>query len=207
MFRITTTIRASSLIVPLMLCQPAAAKDLGTFGAVYPVREPDALMEMKAKAAKADWGKYLDREKLSGKIREYRPKDLVSLPAARHDRVFLADMTYTLDRDIPDGKGGILYAKGYTFNPLDYVFFKRVLVIIDGNDKRQVEWFIRSAWRKDMNAMLLITGGSWFKIGERLKRPVFYADRLLVTKLGLRFVPAVAVQKGRFLEVREYEVR
>jgi len=163
-------------------------------------------MEMKAKAARVDWGKMFSRDRMAGKIKGYRPKDLQKLPAARHDRAFLVDMTYTLDKDIPDGKGGILYRKGYTFNPLDYVNFNRVLVIIDGNDRRQVQWFHKSPWRKDMNAMLLLTGGSWYKTGESLKRPVFYADKLLVSRLTLQAVPSVAVQKGQFMEVREYAV-
>jgi len=205
MSRTTTTLLAISLIA-LMAVQ-AGAKDLGTYGAVYPIAEPDALMELKAKAAKVVWSKMFSRDRMAGKIRGYKPRDLVKLPTASHDRAFLVDMTYTLDRDIPDGKGGILYQKGYTFNPLDYVRFSRVLVIIDGNDRRQVAWFQRSPWHRDMNTMLLLTDGSWFKVGENLKRPVFYADKLLVTRLKLRAVPSVAVRKERFMEVREYAVR
>jgi len=206
MCRITSTIFLS-LTALFLVSAPVSGRDLGRYGAVYPIVEPDALAEMKRKAARVDWGKYLDREKMARKIREYKPKDLAKLPAARRERAFLADMSYTLDMDIPDGKGGILYPKGYTFNPLDYVNLERTLVIINGNDKRQVEWFRKSPWNKDMNAMLLLTDGSYYTLGERLKRPVFYADRLLVTRLKLQAVPSVAVQKGRFIEVREYEVR
>ena len=206
MCRITSTIFLS-LTALFLVSAPVSGRDLGRYGAVYPIVEPDALAEMKKKAARVDWGKYLDREKMARKIREYKPKELAKLPAARRERAFLADMSYTLDMDIPDGKGGILYPKGYTFNPLDYVNLERTLVIINGNDKRQVEWFRNSLWNKDMNAMLLLTDGSYYTLGERLKRPVFYADRLLVTRLRLQAVPSVAVQKGRFIEVREYEVR
>ena len=206
MCRITSTIFLS-LTALFLVSAPVSGRDLGRYGAVYPIVEPDALAEMKRKAARVDWGKYLNREKMARKIREYKPKELAKLPAARRERAFLADMSYTLDMDIPDGKGGILYPKGYTFNPLDYVNLERTLVIINGNDKRQVEWFRKSPWNKDMNAMLLLTDGSWYTLGERLKRPVFYADRLLVTRLRLQAVPSVAVQKGRFIEVREYEVR
>ncbi len=205
--RTITTILAISLAALVKFSVPAEGKDLGTYGAVYPITESDALYELKAKAARVDWSKMFSRDRVAGKIRGYRPKDLRKLPAALHDRAFLVDMTYTLDRDIPDGKGGILYQKGYTFNPLDYISFNRTLVIIDGSDRRQVEWFQRSPWRKDMNAMLLLSGGSWSKIGERLKRPVFYADRLMVTRLKLQAVPSVAVRTGRFMEVREYAVR
>ena len=35
------------------------------------------------------------------------PENLVKLPAAKENRAFLVDMTYTLDVDLPDGKGGI----------------------------------------------------------------------------------------------------
>jgi conjugal transfer pilus assembly protein TraW len=206
MCRITITIFLS-LFALFLESAPVSAQDLGRYGTVYPVVEPDALAEMKAKAARVNWGKYLNREKMTRKIREYKPKELVKLPAAGQPRSFLADMSYTLDMDIPDGKGGILYPKGYTFNPLDYVRLERTLVIINGNDKRQVEWFRSSPWNKDMNAMLLLTDGSYYTLGERLKRPVFYADKLLVTRLKLQAVPSVAVQKGRFIEVREYEVR
>lgn len=176
-------------------------------GAVYPIAEPDALEEIRARAAAVDWKKIFNRERMSRRVREYRPDNLVKLPAAGKQRIFLTDMTHTLDMDITDGKGGILYPKGYRFNPLDYIHLTRTLVIINGNDKRQVEWFRASPWNKDLNAMLLLTEGSYYKLGERLKRPVFYADRLLVTKLGLKAVPSVAVQKGRMMEVREYAVQ
>jgi conjugal transfer pilus assembly protein TraW len=195
------------MAVLLLASTQVPAKDLGRYGTLYPIAEPDALVEMKAKAARVDWGKYLNRDRMARKIREYKPKELVKLPAARHDRTFLVDMSHTLNTDIPDGKGGILYQKGYTFNPLDYVKLDRTLVIINGSDRRQVDWFRRSVWKKDINVMLLLTDGSYSTLGKRLKRPVFYADRMLVTRLKLQAVPSVAVQKGRMIEVTEYEVR
>jgi len=207
MSRTTTTTCLSLAALLLLFSTSVPAKDLGRYGTLYPIAEPDALTEMKAKAARVDWGKYLNKDRMARKIRDYKPKELVKLPAARNGRTFLVDMSYTLDTDIPDGKGGIIYRKGYTFNPLDYVKLDRTLVIINGSDKRQVEWFRRSVWNKDINAMLLLTDGSYSTLGERLKRPVFYADRLLVTRLKLQVVPSVAVQKGRMMEVTEHEVR
>lgn len=194
-------------MVLLLAVHAAFGKDLGTAGAVYPIAEPDALQELKSRAARVNWKKVLDRDKLSRKVRNFKPGDLKALPPARRDRSFLADMTYTLDVDIPDGKGGILYPKGYTFNPLDYVRMRRIIVVINGNDRRQVEWFRKSPWSRDINAMLLLTDGGYQALGERLRRPVFYANRLIVERLQLKAVPSVAMQKGRFMEVREYGVR
>lgn len=203
----TTTLLISILVLSLLPMSQGWAKDLGTFGAVYPIAEPDSLSELKEKAAKVDWKRHLDREKLTRKVRSFMPKDLKRLPAARRDRAFLSDLSYSLDVDIPDGKGGILYPKGYTFNPLDYIRFQRTIVVINGKDRRQVEWFRNSPWFKDVNAMLLLTDGSYFPLGDRLRRPVFYANSLIVGRLGLKAVPSVAQQKGRYLEVREYAVR
>lgn len=201
----TTTLFISA--AALFLAMQAQAKDLGTFGAVYPIAEPDALTELKAKAAKVDWKRHLDRERLSRKVRNYRPPDLKRLPAAARDRAFLSDLSYTLEKDIPDGKGGILYPRGYTFSPLDYLRMRRTIVVINGKDRRQVAWFHKSPWFKDMNVMLLLTDGSHFTLGDRLKRPVFYANTLIVDRLGLKAVPSVARQQGRYMEVREYAVR
>jgi conjugal transfer pilus assembly protein TraW len=186
------------------LSSTVQARDLGRVGAVYPIAEPDSLAEIREKAAKVDWKKVFDKEKLTRKVRNFKPKDLKRLPAARRDRAFLSDLTYTLDVDIPDGKGGILYPKGYTFNPLDYLRFRRTIVVINGNDCRQVEWFRKSPWNKDTNVMLLLTDGGYFELGKRLRRPVFYASALIVDRLGLKAVPSVVRQQGRFMEVREY---
>ena len=201
----TTTLFISAVV--LFLAPQAPAKDLGTFGAVYPIAEPDALTELKAKAAKVDWKRHLDRERLSRKVRNYRPSDLKRLPAASRDRAFLSDLSYTLEKDIPDGKGGILYPGGYTFNPLEYVWMRRAIVVINGRDQRQVAWFRKSPWFRDINTLLLLTDGNHAVLGEGLRRPVFYANALIVGRLGLKAVPSVARQQGRYLEVREYAVR
>ncbi|MRR34457.1 hypothetical protein EG829_07110 [bacterium] len=194
------------MVILLTAVTDSRAKDLGTFGATYSISEPDSLTELREKAGKVDWKRHLDPEKLTRKVRNFRPSDLKQLPAAVRDRVFLTDLSYTLDVDIPDGKGGILYPKGYTFNPLNYVRFRRTIVVIDGNNRRQVEWFRKSNWFKDVNAMLLLTDGGYFALGERLRRPVFYANSLIVGRLGLKAVPSVVRQQGRFMEVREYAV-
>ncbi|MRR34080.1 hypothetical protein EG829_05165 [bacterium] len=202
----TTTLLISILVLSLLPSSHAQAKDLGNYGATYPIAEPDSLTELKEKAAQVDWKRHLNPEKLTRKVRNFRPSDLKRLPAARRDWVFLSDLSYTLDVDIPDGKGGILYPKGYTFNPLDYLSFRRTIVVINGKDRRQVAWFRKSPWNKDMNVTLLLTDGGYFELGKRLRRPVFYASALIVDRLGLKAVPSVVRQNGRFMEVREYAV-
>ena len=195
-----------SLIIFLALVSSAQARHLGTFGATYPIVEKDALEEIRDKAKSTNWERAFSREMWEKKLKAYRPSELKSLPRAERENVFTIDLTYTLDFDIPDGKGGVLYPKGYTFNPLDYVSFPNTLVFIDGSDPIQVGWLISSEYSTDGSAMILITAGSYYDLFTRLKRPVFYADARIVEKFRLSAVPAVVHQKENLFEVREIAI-
>jgi conjugal transfer pilus assembly protein TraW len=181
-----------SLILVIALKGAAYAKDLGVLGETYPVSEKDALQEIEERARQIDWGKYFNK---------------TALKTAERNAMFTVSMTYILEHDIPDGKGGILYPKGYTFNPLDYVIFPNTLVFINGSDRRQLEWFKTSAYYKDHKVMLLITEGLFQDLSEELKRPVYYAKREIVERFKLRAVPSVVVQKNRKMEVKEIAIK
>ncbi|MFZ0449014.1 MAG: hypothetical protein WAL98_07200 [Desulfatiglandaceae bacterium] len=203
--------RTKSVIIPLvfgasilLMGSPshAAIHDLGIFGQTYPIAEQDALKEIKGRVAQVDWSKIFNRKKMVKAVQNYRP-DTPFLPRAREDAVKLVDMTYTLAFDIPDGKGGILYPKGYTFNPLDYVNFEKTLVVINGDDPDQVAWFTGSDYAGGFDSMLVLTGGSYYELGKKLERPVFYANTDIVRRFQLEAVPSIVHQKGRYMEVRE----
>jgi conjugal transfer pilus assembly protein TraW len=200
----TTLLKIS--VPALVLCSlavcPAQAKVIGTFGQVYTIAEPDALTEIEKRAKAVNWRSILDKERPE----EFRPPNLVSLPRARHDRSFLVDMTYTLEFDVPDGRGGLLYPRGYRFNPLDYVPFNQTLVIIDGDDPEQLDWLKKSALLSEPDSLILLTQGAFSTIGEQLGRAVFYADRRILKRFNLAAVPSVVSRKGRLMEVREIEI-
>ncbi|MBU4264367.1 MAG: hypothetical protein KKC76_21170 [Proteobacteria bacterium] len=125
------------------------ARHLGMVGNVFPIVETDALAEIREAAVQVDWGKAIDQQKKLAMIKNFRPGDLNHLPAAKSNRSFMVDMTYTLDINIPDGKGGVLFPKGFTFNPRDYVRLTSILVVIDADDRRQVDWFKTAPYARD----------------------------------------------------------
>ncbi|MBU0967608.1 MAG: hypothetical protein KKA54_14645 [Proteobacteria bacterium] len=183
------------------------AKHLDTAGNLYPVVEPDALTEIRAAAARVDWEKAIDRQHKLEMIKNFRPGDLHPLPAAKLDKSFLVDMTYTLDSDIPDGKGGVLYPKGFSFNPLDYVSLTSILVVIDAGDRRQVDWFKVSPYAEDYRTRLILSGGDYYDLSEELDRPVFYLMDTVARRLQLAAVPSIVRQQGNMLQVREVMLR
>jgi len=179
------------------------AKVLGTFGTTYQIAEKDALAEIEERARQVDWSKVLDKRT----VENYQgPPDKTSLPRAKRSRSFPVDMTYTTEIDVPDGKGGILYPKGYTFNPLDYVTYPKTLVVINGADPDQVKWFATSEYDKRLTVTLLLTEGSFGAVSKRISRPLFYADRKIVERFKLKAVPSVIKQSGRLMEVLEIYV-
>ena len=198
------TMRIGLAASGLMVCfSSAQAKELGTFGMTYRIAERDALAEIEERAKQVDWHKVLDKLKVEN---FQGPPDRVRLPRAKRNRSFPVDMTYTTEIDVPDGKGGILYPKGYTFNPLDYVTYPKTLVFIDGTDPEQVKWLAASEYEKRLDVTLLLTEGSFGAVSKRISRPLFYADGKIVERLKLEAVPSVVRQKGRIMEVTEVKL-
>lgn len=185
------------------LPQVLSAKDLGEHGAVYSIQERDALEEVRERASQVNWSDYINK----GMIKRYDPSSKLSpLPKAKKSRTFGVDLTYTLDFDIADGKGGVLYPKGYTFNPLGYISYPFTLVFIDAGDKEQVRWLKESEYYKSIYARVLLTGGDYNKTGGDLKIPVFYADQKIIDKLQVQRVPSVVRQNGLLMEVTEIDI-
>lgn len=179
------------------------AVDLGKVGQTYPIVETDPRDDMKALAAKIDKEKI--RKGYEKEIVSFKPNDLVSLPRATEGKKRLVDMTYTLEFDIT-GADGTVYPKGFTFNPLDYVDYYLTLIIVNGDDRAQVEWLKSSKYAKDIMTRVYLTDGSYYNISKELSRNVYYARKKTIDRFQIERVPSVVVQKGKMMEVTEIDI-
>lgn len=198
-----------SLALSIML----AIAPLGAYGNTYPIKEKDALTEIEEKIKKVDVEKI--RKELEVKMRNYKPSDWASLQPASKSYSYLVDMTYTLDADIPrvgqDGKiQGVLYPKGYTFNPLDYmVADPPPLVIFNGENVKEKEWVKKRLKENDQKvkrSMLVITKGSFIKVAEELKQPVYYLKEMMAEKLQLKNTISVVYREKNRMRVDVHSV-
>jgi len=180
-----------------------AIKNLGVVGKTYPVVEPDVLAELKEEAARKN--RFGDNAFLE-RMKTYQPEDIHNLPQATMDRTFLVDMTYTLERDLLDGDGKVIYPRGFTFNPLDYVSFSGGILVIDGNDSAQIKWFKETPYADNHQVRLLLSDGYAYELINQFKRSVFYLTDEIADRLHLSAVPALIIQKGDRLQVREFLV-
>ena len=187
------------------VCWASTVEDLGIVGKTYPVIEQDALSVMQQNAGKVDWRAYFS-QKGEQYLKQYRPSDLADLNVAKAPHVYTVDLTYTLEMDIPDGKGGILYPRGYTFNPLDYLNYPATIVVIDGNDEAQIRWFEDCAFNDKYSTRLLISQGSYVDLSRRLKRQVYYLSKIVAERFKITATPSVVCQKGNMMEVTQIAV-
>ena len=175
----------------------AAHTRLENVGKTYPIVEQDIREEFKQKATG------IDIEALLNTHNRYQPANLHTLPRAASDRVFTVDLTHTLDHDIKDSQGNLLYPQGFTFNPLQYAGLSGGLVVIDGSDAKQVEWFKGSPYFQNHRAILLLSGGYAAEVKQALQRPVYYLTHDIAARLQLKAVPSVVVEQDNKLTVRE----
>jgi conjugal transfer pilus assembly protein TraW len=179
----------------------ASGKNLGSIGRTYPIVEPDLVEEIKAAIDYEQLAKVMAEQR-----RNYQAKDIHALPTARRDRTFFVDMTYTLDHDIPGENGQIIYPRGLTWNPLDYVSLPNPLVVINSEDAKQVEWFLKSPYNKNRQIKLLISGGFAAPLMKQLDRPVFYLTKTIADRLQLAAAPCVITQNGKKMMVQEVKI-
>ena len=175
----------------------AAHTRLEPVGKTYPIVEQDIREEFKQKVTG------IDIEALLNTHNRYQPANLHTLPRAASDRVFTVDLTHTLERDIKDNQGNLLYPQGFTFNPLQYAGLRGGLVVIDGSDPQHVEWFKGSPYFQNQRAILLLSGGYAAEVKQELKRPVYYLTHDIATRLQLKAAPSVVVEQDNKLTVRE----
>lgn len=172
---------------------------LDTVGKTYPLAEPNLTQELKEQAAQ------IDTQALLTNVDQYQPANLHPLPRAANDRLFPVDLTYSLDQDVRDSQGNLLYPQGFTFNPLQYASLTGGLVIIDGSDPKQVGWFKASPYFQNHQAILLLSGGSAAQLQRELQRPVYYLTHDIAARLQLKAAPSVVIEQDQKLTVREVQ--
>ena len=196
---IVTLLLASGTLL-LVWLPPARAGEIVRLEPVGPtsaVIETDLAEELRQRAVS------VDVKQLSSAQARYQPANLHALPRAEKDTTTRVDLTHTLEQDLVDAQGTILYPRGFTFNPLQYVSLSGALVVIDGSDPEQVAWFKDSPYGANHRALLLLSGGLAAPLRDELRRPVAYLTEDIALRLQVRAVPSVVIEQENQLVIRE----
>ena len=189
---------------------PAAAKDLGAYGATFTIVEQDllAVLLAKLKAAEAS-GKMADLNRAfvaRARARLNRPPPVADITPTVEPRTWLFDPSITVPQDFADQGGRLFAQRGDVINPLDRLpGFNRVLIFVDGDDDAQVAFALRRARRDPRErAYIVLTSGAPIALMRKARVEVFFdQDGSLSRHFGLAHVPAVVERAGRALRVSE----
>jgi len=196
------------LISMLALSLPARAEDLGVIGPTYDIIERDLIeviqdkfrrMEKTGELSKLQEGY---KNQVIGAIEH--PRAVRGIRATETARTFYIDPTWTLDRNVVDEKGRVLFQAGTKVNPFDYDKMSKALLFFDARSKEQVAFAKRFMAESRMLVKPILVGGEPLKLMREWKREVFYDQGgALTRRFSITQSPAVVSQEGKRLRVDE----
>lgn len=171
-------------------------EDYGKMGVTYPIKEQHFMEFVKDKQPEIEAKLRKKAEKLKKEILILKKYD-GRFKTVEEERVFYIDTTYTLEDDILDHKGNVLFQKGTTYNPADYVKLGRY-VVIDGNDSNQVKFAVEGNFKK-----IIVSAGDIGKLMNKYKKPFYFLDDNIAERFQIQAVPTVFEGEGKYVKVTE----
>lgn len=185
----------------------AHAINLGTIGPTYGIAEPHLLADIEQRLREKERSGELQRLTEEARVRGTEavrhPAPVDGLRTTETARTFYVDPSFTLDRNIVDAQGRLLFAAGTRKNPLEVVSLSRKLLFFDARDPKQVRR-ARDLMSGNTPVKPILTGGSYLDLMKSWRVPVYYDQQgVLTRRLGIRQVPALVSQEGSRLRIDE----
>lgn len=201
--------RHTVLLAAFLGLAPAAhAENLGAIGPTYPIAEKSLLevimSRLRAKEASGDLKRLEQEARDRASAAVNSPKPVPGLRRAEAPRTFYFDPSFTLQTNVVDERGAVLFPAGTRKNPLEVVSLSKHLLFFDARDPRQVERARELIDRYQGKVKPILVGGSYLDLMKRWNKQVFYdQDGTLVRKFGITAVPAIVSQEGQRLRIDE----
>lgn len=165
-------------------------------GRTYEIAEPDLLDEIAERAARADWSA------VARDLATPPAGEVAHLPSTRSPSIRHHVPWYVVPFDVPDGRGGVLYPKGFRFNPLKHVSLVGGgdLIVIDDSDA-SLAWLASRA----MPRWLLVAGDAR-RVSTATGQPAYALSSVHAARLGLTSVPSVVTQEATRLRIETFVI-
>ena len=189
----------------------AYATDLGVIGPTYEISEPHLLkmieQRLREKERTGELKRLEEEAKARGVDAVTNPQPVAGIQTTQAARTFYMDPSFTLDRDILDAQGRLLFPAGTRKNPLEIVSLSKHLLFFDARDRRQVNRARELLATYQGKVKPILTGGSYLDLMKSWRIPVYYDQQgLLTRRFGIHQVPALVSQEGQRLRIDELEV-
>lgn len=192
----------------LVIGVKAGAVNFGTIGPTYEIAEPHLLAFIEQRLREKERSGELQRLAQAARARGIdsvrQPAPVEGLRTTERPRTFYVDPSFTLDRNITDPQGRLLFPAGTRKNPLEVVSLSRHLLFFDARDPRQVKHARDLSGRYVGRIKPILTGGSYLDLMKAWRVPVYYDQSgTLTRRFGIRQVPALVSQDGLRLRIDE----
>lgn len=189
----------------------AHATDLGVIGSTYEISEPHLLkmieQRLREKERTGELQHLEEEAKARGIETVTNPQPVAGIRTTQTARTFYLDPSFTLDRNILDAQGRLLFPVGTRKNPLEIVSLSKHLLFFDARDHRQVNRARELLTSYQGRVKPILTGGSYLDLMKSWRIPVYYDQQgLLTRRFGIHQVPALVSQEGQRLRIDELEV-
>ena len=194
----------------ILLVSPglATAVDLGTIGPVYPIAEQHLLdaihQRLREKERSGELKKLIEDARARGTDAVMHPPAVAGIRATAAARTFYFDPTFTLEHNILDDKGSLMFPAGTRKNPLEIVSLTKHLLFFDARDRRQVTRARQLIDFYHGHVKPILVGGSYLDLMKSWRTAVYYDQQgVLTRRLGIAHVPAIVSQEGMRLRIDE----
>lgn len=204
------------------------AENIGVYGQVYTIAEPDLLMFIHQRLIQfRNDGRLQSMEKgFEKRVAKHivRPASVSGVSDASLSskvRTFYYKPTFILQKNIYDASGKLLFTAGMRVNPLNQKEvsaispgsvipqFNETLFFINADKKSQIDWVKSQVGGIDqMNHVykIILVKGNLKKASNELGRIYFDQDGVLCHQFGINRVPAVLTRSGTRLKIEESPV-
>lgn len=194
-------------IATYLLIQDLCAKDLGVFGALFPIEENNLIEVIQAKLLKLQKEGTLEQHQqtIKNKVKKQieRPASVEGIIHTVEPRTFTFDPSITVTNDLKDNQGTVFHHKGERVNPLKLRELTKPLLFIDGDVPEHITWAF-SILKSHPLAKVILVKGAPLQTMKDLGIQVFFDQFGKITeKLGVQQVPAIVTQEGLLLKIEE----
>jgi len=184
------------------------AEDLGSIGPTYHIAERDLIEAIQDRFRRME--KTGELAKLQDAYTRRviqaieQPKPLPGIARTKTARTFYLDLTWTLERNVLDEQGRVLWPSGTRINPFDVDRLSSTLLFFDARDKQQVAFAKRYLKTAQRPVKPILVAGAPLKLMREWKREVFFDQGGALSKrFAIAQSPAVVSQEGKLLRVDE----
>lgn len=202
-----TKTRIVSFMMAWFCCHALQAKDVGVFGALFPIEEHNLIEVIQTRLAKLQQEGTLTmhQRNIQNKVKKQieRPTPVEGITHTIKPRTFTVDPTITVTQDLKDHQGRVFYQKGQRVNPLESRALTKPLLFIDGDESSHLTWAFFMLKRYPLAKVILVKGAP-LQMMKDLGLQVFFDQFGKITKkLGIQQVPAIVTQDGLVLKIEE----